>query len=473
MRWCLPRAAVLLGAALLLAPAPAQAGAPRLGLADDLAFSDARPVPRVQAYQRARGARARLLRLTLDWSRVAPGGAIKPAGFHASDPAAPQYNFSYIEDEVRDASRRGLGVILTVVNAPRWAEAGDKPAGSAPGAWRPDPGELASFVRAAARRFSGFYPDPKAGSGDPLLGGGGVLPHVRYWQIWSEPNGNRTLQPVFERGRLAAAAHYRRMLNASAKAVKAVDGGNVIVTAGTSARRGVGAAPLAFWRGLLCLTRAGHRARCPERASFDVAAHDPITERRPSARLGRDEVGLSQLPRLRRLVGRAVKLHTVVPARRKPLWLTALSWETPPLAPEGVSLRAQATFLAEGLYRAQRAGASVVIWSGLQDRLSYPGSFPTVRSGLYHDESLGSRPKPSLAAYRFPFVVRGARGGSLAWGMAPHRGRVAIQRRSRGRWRTVEHARASRSRGFTAHFRPGRGLYRARQGRAVSPNWRR
>jgi hypothetical protein len=473
MRSCAGLAGVVVLSALFLAPPPVEARAPRLALIDDLSFIENRPQERRQAFRRARASGARLLRLTLDWSKVAPGGASKPAGFDASDPASPRYNFAYVEDEVRDASRRGLGVILTIVHAPRWAEGRDKPTGSPAGAWRPNPAELARFVLAAARRFSGFYPDPKTLDDNALLGGGRALPRVRYWQIWDEPNGNRTLQPLREHGRLEAAEHYRRLLNASADAVHAVDDENVVVAAGTTDRGSGRAAPLAFWRKLLCVTRAGHRAPCPSRARFDVSAHNPLVSR-PSGLLGSDRLGVRRLSRLRRLVARAVKLHTVLPVRAKPLWVTNLGWDTPPLAPHGVSLHAQSRYLAEGVYRAGRAGASVVVWRGLQDRVTYiPESFPSIRSGLYVSDRLHSPAKPSLAAYRFPFVVARARRGSLAWGLAPRRGRVAIQRLHSGSWRTLARVRTSHGRGFSAHLDQGRGRYRARQGGTVSPTWRR
>jgi hypothetical protein len=439
--------------------APAAAQAPRLGLSDDLAYLDGSLDARQAAFRASRAAGARVVRLTLDWSLVAPRGAVKPAGFDAGDPAAPQYDWGYIEDAARDARKRGLTIVFTVVRAPRWAEGPGKHAGSPAGSWRPDPAELGLFVRAAARRFSGFYPDPKD-SGDGLTRPGASLPHVRYWQIWAEPNAGRTLQgpdPVEQ---------YRAMLNAAGRSVRVVDEDNRIVSAGASTRRGRGMAPLAFWRRLVCLTRSGRRAACPEKARFDVIAHDPVTNRNPAARLGRDDVAVATLGRLRRLVDRAARLHTVAGPRHKPLWLTKLGWDTPPLAPRGVRPATQARFLSEALYRADRAGADVVIWDGLVDRVSYLAGFPDERSGLYLRLDA---PRPSLRAFRFPFVLRGSR----AWGMAPHAGRVAIQLRKRRRWRTVKRVRAGRSREFRAELSTGAGRYRARQGRDRSMTWPR
>src|SRR3954469_11066833 len=137
--------------AVLVAVAPpataaAVASTPIRALADDLAFVDSRPAARSLAFETARHARARVVRITLDWSRVAPGGARKPSGFRASDPSDPAYHWGYIEDAVRDATAAHLRTLLVIDRAPAWAGG-------------PDPGELGAFVRAAARRFSGFYPD--------------------------------------------------------------------------------------------------------------------------------------------------------------------------------------------------------------------------------------------------------------------------------------------------------------------------
>ena len=432
---------------VFLALAPAAHAAPRLGLYDDLSFTDYRPDVQRTAFVRARAAGARVARITLDWSAVVPKGSTRPSGFDATDPASKAYNWSYVDDAVRAAARRRLRVMLTVVRAPDWAG----------GARRPNPAELASFVRAAARRYSGFFPDPKhLGQGDGLVTPGRALPRVRYWQIWDAPNSPRRLQP-------ATATHYRSLLNAAARTLRAVGDDNLVVTAGTTGRS------LGFWRRLLCVTRSGRRARCPDRARFDVAAHNAVTGGGPARRL-------AVLTRLRRLVRRAVRLHTVSPARRKPLWITAVGWDTPPLAPRGVRPPVQARFLSEAVYRAQRTGASVFIWQGLQDRTTYlPGMFPSIKSGLYATDAKGrALRKPSLAAFRFPFLVRPARGGSLAWGIAPHgRARVAIQKRSGRRWRTIARRRPGRAGGFQFRLRQGRGLYRAKQRRTVSASWRR
>jgi hypothetical protein len=380
----------------------AQASTPVRALSDDLAFTDSRPGERADAFREARLAGARVVRITLDWSLVAPGGGAKPAGFDAADPGDPAYRWGYVEDAVRDAARRRLRVVLAVVRAPAWAQQ----------AGRPDPAELGDFVRAAARRFSGFYPDPKS-SGDGLTGEGRSLPAVRLWQVWERAN-------LLSGG----AGHYRRMLATSATALTRVDAENQVVAGGTAERGAV-----AFWRAL-------------RGARFDIAAHS----------------GVSSLGRVSRAV-------------RKPLWLTEVARDT--MRPGAASLAGQARYLVKALYAADRAGAELFSWRGLQDRTTHLPNFPTVASGLFANVTnrISRDPaKPARTAFRFPFLIQGRK----AWGIAPAgRAVVTIERRSGGSWRAAGSVRASRSGEFSGGLPPGSGSYRARLGRARSLVWRR
>jgi hypothetical protein len=423
-----------------LGRAAAAAATPVRGLSDDLAFTDSRPGARALAFETARRAGARVVRITLDWSLVAPAGDVKPTGFDPADPADPAYRWGYIEDAVRDARRALQRVVLVIVRAPRWAEGLGRPAGAPPGSWRPDPVELGAFVRSAARRFSGFFPDPKA-PGDGLTAPGRSLPRVRFWQIWDHPNTAARLQPVD-----AAVEHYRRMLRSASDAAERVAEDNAVVAGAPSPAGAI--APLAFWRDLLARP-----------ARFDVAAASgaPGTSRR-----------VSRLRRLRGLLAGA--------GSRRPVWLTDLGWETPPRNPRGVSPARQARLLTEALFRADQAGARMVLWNGLQDRISYLPGFPSIASGLFFNyaEDLARDPaKPAWRAYRFPFLVRRAGRRTRAWGIAPRPwARVSIERRRGGRWRPVARVRASRSGEFQARARGRRGLYRARQGPERSLSWR-
>ena len=94
------------------------------------------------------------------------------------------------------------------------------------------------------------------------------------------------------------------------------------------------------------------------------------------------------------------------------------------------------------------------------------------RLGRYFrgDSVAADRPKPSLTAFRFPFVARRRARAVELWGLAPHRaGTVRIERSARGRWRRMATARTRSGRVFSIRrdVAPGMRL-RARAGGAVS-----
>jgi hypothetical protein len=135
----------------------------------------------------------------------------------------------------------------------------------------------------------------------------------------------------------------------------------------------------------------------------------------------------------------------------KPLWVTGLGWGTPPGDPNGISLNRQARYLTQAIFLADRAGAALADWNGLQDRA-----------------------KPAYRAFRFPFLVRGSGRRLVAWGLAPRpRRRVVIERRYSGRWRKARGVRLGGGREFNVRVRTtAGGTYRARQGRNTSLPWR-
>ena len=94
----------------------------------------------------------------------------------------------------------------------------------------PRPRGLRRLRQAAARRYSGTFPDP--------LRPGATLPRVRYWQPWNEPNLPTYLTPQWTgdpaRTRPASPAWYRRLLNAAYIRLKRVDPGNRVIAAGTA-----------------------------------------------------------------------------------------------------------------------------------------------------------------------------------------------------------------------------------------------
>jgi hypothetical protein len=433
-------------------------------------FSDPDPSVRTSWLNRALQARGSIVRLQLRWSAVEPSRIAGTAAEQADNPAL---HFEELDAAVRDASARGLRVLLTVSSAPRWAEGPQRPTSAPPGSWRPDPAALRAFSTAAARRYSGRFADPQRP--------GSTLPAVRLWQAWNEPNLSRELTPQWteQSGRFVAAGPslYRAMLNAVYDAVRSVSPDNVVLSAGTapfgdSSPGGPRTPPVRFWRELLCLTGRHLTARaCGRPAHFDVLAHHPYSVGDPGRRaLNAEDVSIPDLGKLTRLLRRAQRVGGVLPRRHQRVWVTEIGYDSSPPDPQGVPVALHARFVADTLYRLWSQGADVVVWLNIRDEAPLPSFAATSQSGLYFRD--GSA-KPALSAFRFPFLTR--RLGSrrlLSWGRAPGRGIVVIERAGRRGWRTVGRARTGPSGVFQDVLAVrATAVLRARLGSEVSRPW--
>jgi hypothetical protein len=271
-------------------------------------------------------------------------------------------------------------------------------------------------------------------------------------------------------GQVVSAGHYRRMVNAFADSVHRVTRDNVVIAGGLApftshrgrrAEWGVG--PLNFMRLMLCVSR--HlKPTCGARSRFDVWAHHPYTTGGPTHEAyRRDDVSLGDLPEMAALLRAAVRAKRVQARGPVQFWATEFSWNTRPPDREGVPVRLHARWTAEALYRMWSAGVSLVTWWLLRDAGS------PWKSGLYfrgttlaHD-----RPKPSLTAFRFPFVALPERGAVRIWGRTPtsRPARVVIEQTFRRGWRRRAVVVADRHGIFTTRLRaPVAGSMRARIG---------
>jgi len=427
--------------------------------------------------QRIRRSGASSVRVVVTWSEVAPPGTVKPAGFDAADPVDPGYRWAAVDAKVSTTVRNGLKPILAILDAPRWAERGST---GRPGARSPDPGELALFARAAARRYSGS-----------VLG----LPRVRLWQLWNEPNYYRFLMPQFDSNlnlpvpagaRALSPGHYRAMLNAFSASVHAVSSRNLVIAGGThpfantTARRHV-VGPMRFLRELLCLTpRNRPDPGCNHRASFDVWSHHPYTPGGPNHRaVDPQNASLGDLPRMRRILRAGMRARRVTSRVRVRFWVTEFSWDTRPPDPGGVPVSTHVRWVSEAMYRMWRSGVSLVTWFQLRDdaRNGKPDS-QVFQSGLYFRCASGprcDRPKPVLAAFRFPFVALPARRSTVVWGRTPsgRTGRVRLELRRGRRWRRVSVLRTDRYGVFSRRLKsPRRGTMRSVVAGRRSPAFR-
>ena len=126
-----------------------------------------------------------VLRITMHWNDVAPTRPVNPA-----DPADPAYRWSEYDRVAIQAAERGIGLVVTIMGAPPWANGGKSPAvvPSKARGLRKFSRQLKKFARAAARRYSGAEAAKYA-----------ALPVIDKWVAWNEPNLRNFLKPQYIR----------------------------------------------------------------------------------------------------------------------------------------------------------------------------------------------------------------------------------------------------------------------------------
>jgi hypothetical protein len=392
------------------------------------------------AYEHARRAGARFVRVLVNWVDVAPEA--KPNAFRPRDPGDPSYDWVAVDSVLRMTVASGFVPIVYVQTAPSWAQR----CSQGPGPCRPSPDDFADFVTAAAQRYRGGY-----------LG----LPRVRYWQIWNEPNFSAFLMPQGDEARQPISPEiYRALVNAAYIAVHNVHPDNVVIAGGTmpygkTHNVVTSVAPLLFMRRLLCLSAGPHpRPVCTNRVRFDVWAHHPYTAGNPQHHAGlSDNISVPDLWKMRVLLDAAEKLGRLQSRGRVRFWVTEFAWDTNPPDPEGVPEKLQARWVSEAMYRMWDQGVSLVTWFFLRDRASGP-----FQSGLYFRSPGGiesDMPKLALTAFRFPFVAfREPKTRSVwFWGRSPQgNATVVIDLRRDGKRRVVATVRANRYGIFSGRF---------------------
>ncbi len=209
--------AVLAAAAALCAPAASASPHMLVGLLDD-ANTLGDPAT---TFPILKTLRAQFVRMTLNWRVVATAQPAAPR-----DPTDPAYDWTRYDRSVEAAAANGVSVLFTIWGTPAWAN-GDQAAQRAP----TDPTALYDFAYAAATRYDGSH---EAADGT-------MLPRVRLWLAWNEPNNPIDLAPQYERvgGKwvMAAAVAYAKICTAIYGGVHAAQRG-AKVGCGATAPRG-------------------------------------------------------------------------------------------------------------------------------------------------------------------------------------------------------------------------------------------
>jgi hypothetical protein len=376
------------------------------------------------AYAHMRQTGSRFVRLWVTWPEVAPDGASKPANFDARDPRDAEYRWTALDNDLKLAIRSGYTPYVFVQGAPKWAWGEDA---NLQTPTKPSPSALGDFATALARRYSGGF---------------GGLPRVRYWQVWNEPNLWQFLYPQHENGKTFSPGWYRAMVNAMAKAIHSVRRDNVVI-AGSLAPYGGGEGrirPMEFMRDMLCMSkRPRPKATCDEKVEFDIWAHHAYSYGGPrSNAFHADDVAVGDLDEMHALLSAAKRAGHVVSRGQPDFWVTEYSYESRPPDPKGVPMPLLTRWVSESLYRMWRDGVSMVTWFYLRDG---PTDQP-FQSGLYFRNPngiAGDKPKPSLRAFRFPFVAFRERSGVSFWGRTPRELRrgVVIEQQGGGGWRRL------------------------------------
>lgn len=372
------------------------------------------------------------IRVTVRWRSVAPDfeSATRPA-FDATDPAAyPAGAWDKYDTIIRLARERNIAVNFNVTApAPNWATGTpDRP--ELDETFDPNAKEFGAFVHALGVRYSGAY-----------TAGGALLPRVRYWSIWNEPNQGGWLTPQWSRDPRGKNAWvesspilYRNLLDNAWTALLQTGHGADTILIGETAPKGSSdkgesrpIAALRFLRQLYCLddnlqAYKGSSAQlrsCPvgDKALEQFPAQHPALfqatgyathpyelffspHTRPT---GADAITIANLDDLERILRRIYQRYRrpiPMQAKNVPIFLTEFGYQTKPPDPQGVTLGQQAAYDNEAEYRAYKdRNVRTLSQFLLVDDGPVPGKDPfgsTFQTGLL---TADRKPKPSYAAY--------------------------------------------------------------------------
>jgi hypothetical protein len=318
--------------------------------------------------------RVQILRMDLLWGGIV--AVRKPT--HPIDPNDPAYNWAPYDTFVQNAAKNHIQVLFTIYGTPRWA--GGVKQNRPPKKMS----NLRYFAQAAAKRYSGTFKRPD----------GVVLPAVRKWMAWNEPNNPVFLRPQWKvinhHNVPIAAKTYAAICTAVWAGVHSTHLKETVACGGTDPRGNNRArssrpsiAPLTF---LAALKRFGLSRR-----HFDVYAHHPYysNPRESPTTMPRAKTVVT-LANINVLIGQLTREFG-----HKMLWITEYGYQTRPPDPHfGVSWKQQAQYLSQAYKIARRnPRIGLMTWFLLRDERALAGW----QSGL---ETYGGKKKPAYYAFR-------------------------------------------------------------------------
>ncbi|HEV2591650.1 MAG TPA: glycosyl hydrolase [Gaiellaceae bacterium] len=320
------------------------------------------------------------IRVNLYWGGSQGVARTRPA--NATNPNDPAYDWSLYDRTVNYAAQDGVHVLFSIYGTPGWANGG-KGLNVAPTRAT----DLRNFALAAAKRYGGAWP----GTDNRLL------PPVKEWLAWNEPNNPVFLSPQYKKTskgwNIVSATAYAQICNAIYQGVHATLLGNERVACGGTAPRGnnnpsssrPSVSPLAFLR---AVKTAGLK-------TFDAWAHHPYYAG-PTDQPTTKPVTAKGAPATAVTLGNfgdLVKLVTQLYGNKR-IWITEYGYQTnPPDTLFGVSYVKQALYLKEAFSIARKnPRVDMMLWFLLRDEPMVSGW----QSGLI---TASGRHKPSFNAF--------------------------------------------------------------------------
>jgi hypothetical protein len=294
--------------------------------------------------------RVQVLRSDLYWGG-SPYAVAKERPADARDPEDPAYDWTAFDRVVTYAARYKIKILFTIWGTPRWANGG-RLARYAP----KNPADLRNFAYAAAQHYSGTSTDKD----------GNIIPLVRLWTAWNEPNQLFQLSPQYKRvgGKwvMQSAIDYAKICNAVYTGVHATLLKGEKVACGVTApggndnpggRRG-SPTPMSF----MAAVKKAHLR------NFDAWAHNPYGGPRETPTTKPRAKGAVTLGNIDTMIAQLTKLWG-----RKRVWLTEYAYQTnPPDRIFGVSFSKQALYLKQAYAIARKnPRVDMLLWFQLKD----------------------------------------------------------------------------------------------------------